>query len=115
VESLITLALVALSTLASPGLTPDCAVTTPGPVALESELLFSGIDFFSGEVAEISSASIDVVRSALGKNDQRRFSVNEETKFEGRAKRGSRVTVGYYAKAPDVAVTVIVREEREDD
>lgn len=104
-ETLITLALVTLSTLGFPG---------PAPcLALETQLVFSGIDFFSGEVADVSSSSIDVVRSALGKNDQRRFSVNDETKFEGRPRRGSRVTVGYYAKAPDIAVTVIVRDDRE--
>jgi hypothetical protein len=104
VETLITVALVVLSGLGVPS-----AALRPPAVALE--LSNSGIDFFSGEVAEISSGSIDVVRSALGKNDQRHFSINDDTKFEGKAKRGSRVTVGYYAKSPDVAVTVIVREE----
>ena len=100
---LITLTLVTLSGLGFIG----------GPVRLvsvETPLAYSGIDFFSGEVADISSGSIEVVRSALGKNDQRRFSLTDETKFEGRAKRGSRVTVGYYEKSPDVAVTVIVRD-----
>jgi len=103
VELLITLALI---TLSAPSGLPAAATPSP-PVA---EMAFNGIDFFSGEVADISAGSIDVVRSALGKNDQRRFSFNDETKFEGRAKRGSRVTVGYYAKSPEVAVTVIVRD-----
>jgi hypothetical protein len=104
VDTLITLALMVLSGLGMPG-------KADFGLPADTHLLFSGIDFFSGEVADISSGSIEVVRSALGKNDQRRFSLTDETKFEGRAKRGSRVTVGYYAKSPEVAVTVIVRDE----
>ena len=68
------------------------------------------IEFFSGEVAEIASDRIEVVRTALGKTDSRRFSINDETKFEGTAKKGSRVTVGYYENSPDVAARVIVRD-----
>lgn len=108
-ESVITLALITLS-----GLWGQTAVRSCVPALLEigrpEVVLYAGIDFFSGEVSDISSGSIDVVRSALGKNDQRRFSITDETKFEGRARRGSRVTVGYYEKSPDVAVTVIVRD-----
>jgi hypothetical protein len=104
VESLVTLALITLSGLLGQ---PAALDRVQPPI---SALVYAGVDFFSGEVADISSGSIEVVRSALGKNDQRRFSLTDDTKFEGRARRGSRVTVGYYEKSPDVAVTVIVRD-----
>jgi hypothetical protein len=69
------------------------------------------IDFFSGEVSDVSSSTIDVVRNSLGRNDQRRFSINDDTRFEGSARRGSRVTVGFYSSSPSVAVRVIVRDD----
>ena len=68
------------------------------------------VEFFSGEVTEITPDRIEVVRTALGKSDSRRFSVSDETKFEGTPKKGSRVTVGYYAKSPEAASRVIVRD-----
>jgi hypothetical protein len=68
------------------------------------------IEFFSGEVIEITAERIEVSRSALGKTETRRFTITEETKLEGTPKKGSRVTVGYNEKAPEIATRVIVRE-----
>jgi len=91
---------------------PDLAPATPDAWAAELYAAEAAdIDFFSGEVADVSSSSIEVLRNSLGRNDQRRFSINDDTRFEGSAKRGSRVTVGYYSSSPSVAVRVIVRED----
>jgi hypothetical protein len=68
------------------------------------------IEFFSGEVVEITADRIEVVRTALGKSETRRFTINEETKLEGTPKKGSRVTVGYNEKSPEIATRVIVRD-----
>lgn len=68
------------------------------------------IEFFSGEVVEITAERIEVMRSALGKSETRRFTITDETKFEGTPKKGNRVTVGYHEKAPETATRIIVRE-----
>ena len=109
-ETFLTILLIALAQLGS-----RHAVASPesAPILLQSNDPSREIEFFSGEVVEVSSDRIEVVRSALGKNDSRRFSINDETKFEGTPKKGSRVTVGYYAKSSDVAIRIIVRESED--
>ena len=68
-------------------------------------------EFFSGNVAEIQSGKLTVVRAITGKQNERRaFVMNADTKVEGKLKTRVRVTVGYVtADGKDIAVRVVVR------
>jgi hypothetical protein len=73
--------------------------------------------FFSGTVLEFKPDKITVSRAILGKPaETRSFSINADTKVEGRLKNRSRVTVRFTSgEEGDIAVSIIVRAEKDRD
>jgi hypothetical protein len=68
-------------------------------------------DTFSGPVLELSATTITVSRSILGKPAEKRtFSIQSDTRIEGRLRVRARVTVGYVTTDDgDVARLIVVR------
>ena len=68
--------------------------------------------FFSGTVDEFTSESVTVTRVVLGNPPEHRtFSVNAQTKVEGKLSEGARVTVKFRAvDAVMLAEAIIVRD-----
>jgi hypothetical protein len=65
--------------------------------------------FFSGVVAEITAEKVTVSRVILGKDPEKRtFTINTDTKIEGKLKNKSRVTVRF---AGEAAVSIVVRDK----
>ncbi len=68
-------------------------------------------EFFSGIISQLPEGHIAVVRTVVGKPPENRiFSINNETKIEGKLKLKARVTVGFKSTPEgDMAVRIIVR------
>ena len=63
---------------------------------------------FSGNVTAIGDSSLTATRT--GSKDSKTFAITPETRFEGKPKVNSRVTIRYIAtEEGDRAVVVIVR------
>ncbi len=66
--------------------------------------------FYSGSVVETTETTLVVSRTVLGKKEQHRFVVTPDTKMEGRARAGSRVTVRYASgENGDTCILIVVR------
>ena len=68
-------------------------------------------DTFSGPVVELSAAKITVSRSILGKPAEKRtFSIQSDTRVEGRLRVRAKVTVGFVTTDNgDIARLIVVR------
>ena len=69
--------------------------------------------FFSGNADEVTAESITVTREVLSNPPEHRtFSINAQTKVEGKLAEGSRVTVKFHNSDDGgfIAETIIVRE-----
>ena len=68
-------------------------------------------DTFSGPVVELSAAKITVSRSILGKPAEKRtFSIQSDTRIEGRLRVRAKVTVGFVTTEDgDIARLIVVR------
>lgn len=69
------------------------------------------LQFWSGTVVEVTDTSVTVRRSSNNSED-RKFTINGETKVEGKVKEQERVTVSFVeAEGEFLAKRILVREQ----
>ena len=104
--AVIAVALTCVAIAAKPQENPPAKQENPAP---EPEP--QADSFFSGFVAEYSSAKITVSRVVLGRRAEKRtFLITAETKVEGKIKNKARVTVRFASNDDgDVATAILVR------